>query len=78
MSNYVSKEVKCYYCGGIGRIRDNISLLDIECASSFKDYLILDDDTDMLYNQRNNFVRITNDYGLTDSYIQICLNILSK
>ena len=58
-------------------IRNNTEYLEIQNASSFKKYLILDDDTDMLYNQRNNFVRVTNDYGLTNSYIQICLNVLS-
>lgn len=58
-------------------IRNNIDCLEIDCASSFKRYLILDDDMDMLYSQRNNFVHVTNDYGLTEKYIDICVNILS-
>jgi hypothetical protein len=57
-------------------IRDNISYLEVDSASSFKSYLILDDDTDMLLQQKDNFIHITNDYGLTEKYIQICLNVL--
>ncbi len=42
----------------------------INCyASDFKDYVILDDDSDMLYWQRNNFVLVDSSVGLTQNII---------
>ena len=57
-----------------------------ECVADFdrakkckiKNYLIIDDDTDMLYNQRNNFVRCDAMVGFTFNDFQTALKILKK
>ena len=59
-------------------IRDNISYLEVDSASNFKNYLILDDDSDMLLQQKNNFVHVNNEFGLTKKYIKKSLKILDK
>jgi len=43
-----------------------------------KNYVILDDDSDMLYNQREHFVRTSNLYGLTKENADRCIEILNK
>ena len=43
----------------------------------FKEYLILDDDSDMLYWQRNNFVQTDGRKGLTDSNVMESIAILN-
>ena len=43
----------------------------------YKDYLILDDDSDMLYWQRNNFVQTNGLKGLTDSNVMESIAILN-
>lgn len=43
----------------------------------FKNYLILDDDCDMLYFQRNNFIQLDGEKGLTKDYINRAIDILN-
>jgi hypothetical protein len=50
-------------------IDDNINLVD--------SYLILDDDEDMLYMQKDNFIHIDNKYGLTDKDVAKGISILN-
>lgn len=44
----------------------------------YRQYVILDDDSDMLYWQRNNFVRTDAQFGLTDENAQEAVRILNK
>ena len=46
--------------------------------SNYKNYLILDDDNDMLYWQKDNFVKIDNKVGLTENDIKRCVEILNQ
>lgn len=47
-------------------IEKNINLIcESPCSSDYKDYVILDDDSDMLYEQRNNFILVDGYCGLT-------------
>lgn len=46
--------------------------------SKLKGYLILDDDGDMLYEQRNNFLKLDNRYGLTDTDVPKAIDILMR
>ena len=41
-------------------------------------YVILDDDCDMLYVQRNNFVNTNSDLGLTDDDCELAIEILNR
>lgn len=41
-------------------------------------YCIIDDDSDMLYEQRNNFVHCSNEYGFTYKEYRKALRILTK
>lgn len=59
-------------------IRDNIDYLRIDSASNFHSYLILDDDSDMLYFQKDNFIKVNNKNGLTKKYIRKSVHILNK
>lgn len=43
-----------------------------------KNYVILDDESDMLFDQRNNFVQTSGDEGLTQNDVSKCIEILSK
>lgn len=56
-------------------IRDNESL--VGKYYEYTDYLILDDDSDMLYWQRNNFVQTNGLKGLTDSNVMESIAILN-
>lgn len=56
-------------------IRDNESL--IGKYYDYTDYLILDDDSDMLYWQRNNFVQTNGLKGLTESNVMESIAILN-
>ena len=56
-------------------IRDNEDL--VGKYYDFSDYLILDDDSDMLYWQRNNFVQTNGLKGLTDSNVMESIAILN-
>lgn len=44
----------------------------------FKNYLILDDDCDMLYFQRNNFIHLDGRKGLTTEYVNLAIEILNQ
>ncbi len=44
----------------------------------YKNYVILDDDSDMLYWQKDNFVHINNDTGLTNDYVDSIISILNQ
>jgi len=57
-------------------IIDNKKLLGCH-HYDFIDYVIIDDDSDMLYDQRNNFVHIKGREGLTKEYAYECINILN-
>lgn len=46
--------------------------------SKVKNYIILDDDSDMLYGQREHFIRTGHDTGLTDELADLAINILNK
>ena len=41
-------------------------------------YVILDDDIDMLYTQKNNFVNTNSDLGLTDDDCELAIEILNR
>jgi len=43
----------------------------------FGDYVILDDDSDMLYWQKDNFVHTSWETGLTDKDVDLAINILN-
>lgn len=43
-----------------------------------KNYIILDDDSDMLYGQREHFIRTAHDHGLTDELVDLAISILNK
>jgi hypothetical protein len=45
--------------------------------STYKNYVILDDDSDMLYWQRNNFIQINTKEGLSEKHIEQCVKILN-
>ena len=56
-------------------IKDNENL--VGKYYEYEDYVILDDDSDMLYWQRNNFVQTHGLKGLTDSNVMECIAILN-
>ena len=41
-------------------------------------YVIIDDDSDMLFNQKDNFVQTSQMYGLTNAHAQKAIRILNK
>ena len=43
-----------------------------------KDYVIIDDDSDMLYWQKDNFVNTDREIGLTDKDAELAIEILNK
>ena len=47
-------------------------------SAKVKNYIILDDDSDMLYNQREHFIRTPHDHGLTDELADKAISILNK
>jgi hypothetical protein len=58
-------------------MKDNEKLIGCD-YSSYKNYLILDDDSDMLYWQKDNFVQIDGKVGLVESDIERCVKILNQ
>ena len=42
------------------------------------EYVILDDDTDMLMCQKDNFIHIDRETGLTEEHIEMVINILER
>lgn len=43
-----------------------------------KNYIIIDDDSDMLYNQREHFIRTSHMHGLTDELVDKAIDILNS
>lgn len=64
-------EIKDYY----GRALDYPSFYD-KRPSKLQGYVILDDDSDMLYEQRNHFLKTDNEYGLIDDDVPKAIDIL--
>lgn len=58
-------------------IQDNERLLGCHYYD-FYDYVIIDDDSDMLYSQRDNFVHIQGEEGLTKEYAEQAIEILGE
>lgn len=46
-------------------VKENVSLLGVKHYYEFKSYVILDDDSDMLYWQKNNFIHVDPEIGLS-------------
>lgn len=67
---------------GMGLVRGNEikAFLDelVESVESFKTYVILDDDCDMLLCQQHNFMKISRWTGFTNRNARRAVNILSK
>lgn len=61
----------------MGWINDNEEILG-KNYFDYTDYVILDDDTDMLYSQRNNFIHIDYLFGITNDTINQAIKILNK
>lgn len=59
-------------------IRENIDYLNIDSAGKFKNYVIIDDDDDMLLRQRYNFVQIDNRFGLTEKESEKAIEVLKS
>ena len=78
-ANIIDKTPSCKTFRGVEIyewIRNNIDYLEIDCASNFKNYVILDDDDDMLLRQKNNFVQTTHEFGLTEEEVKKVVEIL--
>lgn len=58
-------------------IMDNQNLLGCHYYD-FEEYVIIDDDSDMLYDQRNNFVHTNGREGLTDEDVIKAIEILGE
>ncbi|AHK11202.1 hypothetical protein S14_93 [Shewanella sp. phage 1/4] len=59
-------------------IEDNEELLKYDYYYNYKSYIILDDDTDMLLWQKNNFVNTDGQVGLTAEDVKKAIEILNK
>lgn len=49
-----------------------------EQTEEIESYVILDDDTDMLPEQMNNFINIDSKYGLSDADVDLAIKILNN
>jgi hypothetical protein len=58
-------------------IKDNEKVIGCDYYV-YRNYVILDDSTDMLYWQKDNFVKINNDFGLTNNYVDTIISILNQ
>lgn len=58
-------------------IKDNTKLLGVDRYYKFKSYVILDDDSDMLYWQKDNFVHVDGEIGLTNRDCLLAMGILN-
>jgi len=67
-------EIKQYYAEKHGFIHYSWK----ENDSKLKSYVIIDDDSDMLYEQRNNFVKTNSSIGLTVSDCMKAIKILNN
>lgn len=62
-------------------IYEHIDLLEFEStldAGRFHNYVILDDDSDMLLWQKDNFIHINGEFGLTEEDADKAIEILNK
>jgi hypothetical protein len=59
-------------------IKSNELRLGINSYHDYTNYIILDDDSDMLYWQRNNFIYISSETGLIESHIPMCVKVLNQ
>jgi hypothetical protein len=59
-------------------IQLNKESLDVTDEKDFKNYLILDDNSDMFPWQKDNFVQTETEIGLTKEHIDRCVKILNK
>lgn len=59
-------------------IQNNEFLLKYECYFSYNTYVILDDDIDMLYRQKNNFIHVNSLIGLTPGNVTEALRMLNR
>lgn len=58
-------------------IKDHTELLGVDRYYKFKSYVILDDDSDMLYWQKDNFVHVDGEIGLTNRDCLLAMEILN-
>lgn len=58
-------------------IKDNAGLLGVKYYYDFKSYVIFDDDSDMLYWQKDNFVHVDGEIGLSTRNCMKAMEILS-
>ncbi len=59
-------------------IKENTELIGVQNYSEYKSYLILDDDSDMLYWQRNNFICVDHYCGMTPKTVFVGKQILNR
>jgi hypothetical protein len=59
-------------------IKDNIDLLGVDYYHEYKNYVILDDDTDMLLWQKNNFIHTDGQRGLTWDDVELAKCIFNR
>jgi hypothetical protein len=59
-------------------IKDNKDILKYKYYYDYKSYVILDDDTDMLLWQKDNFVNTDGQIGLTDEDVEDAIVILNR
>jgi hypothetical protein len=59
-------------------IKENSEFLGVKYYNDYKHYLILDDDSDMLYWQRNNFICVDFFCGMTPKTIFVGKQILNR
>lgn len=59
-------------------IYKNEDIIKTEMYEAEYDYVILDDDDDMLYEQRNNFIKIDPWKGITEKDVKKAIKILTK
>lgn len=85
MKNFVGKIIGKTGRGGCVRgcqihewLRDNKDYIGIDSASKFKNYVIIDDDSDMLLWQKDNFVHTNNEFGLLPEHIDLAVKILNQ
>lgn len=58
-------------------IKNNQELLGYESYFEYDKYVILDDDSDMLLRQKNNFIQVDRQVGITNTVIYTAIKILN-
>jgi len=59
-------------------IQDNKNIIGYDYYSDYKSYVILDDDSDMLLWQKDNFVHTNGEVGLCDADVEKAIMILNR